>query len=107
MTMLVAAFPRGPWPDETRALYEAELVCLDAQFAAQAVRSAIRSCKYQPTLAELIDLYNEARKQARLAELERADDRQARLLASKDNEIVAQTRHRLRLLTAKVGKGGA
>lgn len=107
MAMLVAAYPRGPWPDETRALHESELANLDAAFGAEAVQAAIRSCKFSPTIAELIELHNEARKESRRVELERADEAEARLLASKGKEIVAETRDRLRLLTKGIGRGAA
>ena len=74
LAMLVAAFPRGPWPEETRELYERELGQLDRDIGGRAVQDAIRNCKFPPTIAELLECNAAHLRTVRRLERERQEE---------------------------------
>jgi hypothetical protein len=57
MTMLMAAFPAAQVPDGTAQTYESFLVELDLERAVPAVRQAIRSSEFMPTIAKIVSTY--------------------------------------------------
>lgn len=104
VAMLQAAYPRGPWPDETRALYQAELEQHDADLMGKSVQSAIRTCKFPPTIAELLEAKAEVRKLQlvnRTAELDERtwEERKRFELQTAPSQKMAQ-------LIAGIGQGG-
>lgn len=121
VAMLVAAYPRGPWPPETTELYERELAELDRACAGAAIRNAIRTCKFSPTIAEILDLYYAEQKdgdrKVRLLEEHQAWERgdevyrdgkwQRKELPALTREASAKERAELSWKIAGIGKGDA
>lgn len=55
VALLVAGWPRGLWPEETRTIYEQEIVSLDIDIAKAAMHRLLRSQKFQPAVAEVFE----------------------------------------------------
>lgn len=70
MVMILAAWPRGQWPDETCSVYEQVLVELPFDVAQAGVLKLTRDLKFQPAIA---DIFAAAREVA--VEYEQALDR--------------------------------
>ncbi len=57
MAMLIAAYPAAQVPPGTARTYERFLVELELDRAVPAVRQAIRTSKFLPTIAEIVTAY--------------------------------------------------
>jgi len=53
--MIEAAYPRGPWPEDTEALWLMELLSYDAELALCAVRRLVDSVTFTPAWAQFIE----------------------------------------------------
>lgn len=57
VAMLIAAFPNAPVPPGTARTYESFLVELELERAVPAVRQAIRTSEFFPTVAKIMAAY--------------------------------------------------
>lgn len=57
VTVLMACYPAAQFPDGTVAAYEHFLGELENERAKAAVASVVRSCKFLPTIAEIVTAY--------------------------------------------------
>lgn len=65
LTIVEAAWPRGPWPEPTEHMWLTALRSYDFDLAAEAVQLMTRTVAHTPTLAHLDTALAEIRKQRR------------------------------------------
>jgi hypothetical protein len=60
VALLMACYPHARFEPGTAAAYEGFLLELDHAQAKQAIGAAVRSCKFLPTIAEIMSAYHAA-----------------------------------------------
>ena len=99
VAVLKAAYPRQELPPETVAIYAEMLADLDAETATAAVKRAIQTSRFFPTIAEIRNVAAELREHAEYTSSVWADDQPA--------EVTEAAVLQLSAARQKIGRGMA